>query len=92
MNPPQSLSPEMINQGLTQMKRSLSQIDGESHTMLIEAHTTIFQNFASICNQLVNEKLALEAKIKELGDTLDKIYQGHPEILIAMGKDAKPKK
>lgn len=86
--------PKEIGQLLTSMKKQMSQIEGEMTMMKNDGISSLFNNIAEIMNDLWTQKTQLETKLKGVEDTLEKIYQGHPDIKISMEKKAeeKPKK
>jgi hypothetical protein len=87
----QKITPEMINRTLTGMKRELSRVEGEITTMRGDVQANVFQGIVGMFNQLHNDNLELEKQVKEQSDTLDKIYQGHPDIKIRMEAEKKEK-
>ncbi len=97
MMPPQQMPPldsKKISEILTNMKKQMSQVKGEMATMENDATSSLFHNFAGMINQVYAEKEQAQKKATDLQATIDKIYQGHPDIKIAMEKkpDDKPKK
>jgi len=84
------ITPQQIQEGIIQMKKSLSQIEGECNTMRSDAQSNIFINMANVCGRLVQQVDQLKRAKQESDATLEKIYQAHPEIKIAMAKQ-KPK-
>jgi hypothetical protein len=94
MNQPE-LDAKKIGEFLTQMKKQMGQVEGECQMMRTDAVSSLFQSVANMFNQVFAKKDQAENKVKELEATLDKIYQGHPDIKISMEKkkdDSKPKK
>lgn len=89
MNQPPVLDAKKISEILTSMKKQMSQVEGEMTTMKSDAMSSLFQNVAGMMNQLFTEKTNMEHKLKEHEATLDKIYQGHPDIQISIEKEAK---
>jgi len=92
MNQPPVLDAKKISEILTGMKKQMSQVEGEMSTMKNDAMSSLFQNCAGMMNQLFTEKENLAHKLKEHEATLEKIYQGHPDIQIAIEKEAKETK
>lgn len=96
MLPPQApmkLDSKKISEILTSMKKQMSQVEGEMATMKTDATSSLFQNFAGMLNQVFTEKEQAQKRAVELQATIDKIYQGHPDIKISMEKPVeKPKK
>lgn len=92
MNAPPVLDAKKISEILTSMKKQMSQVEGEMTTMKSDAMSSLFQNVAGMMNQLFTEKTNLEHKLKEAHATLEQIYQGHPDIQIAIEKEAKETK
>jgi len=91
MNTPPVLDAKKISEILTSMKKQMSQVNGEMETMRGDAMSSLFQNVAGMMNQLFTEKTNLEHKVKEAHATLEKIYQGHPDIQIQIESEAKKK-
>ena len=87
--PTQTLTPQMINQMLNQFRDNVSAIEGKITTMRTDNHSMLFQEFANILNGMYEKQMALEHKLKEHEATLEKIYQGHPDIQIQIESDAK---
>jgi len=54
-----------------------------------DAISGLFQNFSNLIGEIYGQKEHAERKLKIAEDILDKIYQGHPDIKIAMEKEAK---
>ncbi len=96
MNPQQQKEPldsKKINEILTQMRKEMGRVKGERDMMENDTISSMFQNFANVVGQLYQDKEVAETKLKGLQATIDKIYQGHPDIKIAMEKPVeKPKK
>lgn len=92
--PPMKLDGKKIGEILTSMKKQMGQVRGEISMMENDASSSLFQNFAGMINQVFAEKEQAQKRATELQVTLDKIYQGHPDIKISMEKkpDEKPKK
>ncbi len=89
------LDAKKIGEFLTNMKKQIGQVEGECQMMRTDAITSLFQSVAQMFNQVFAKKDAADNKIKELEATLEKIYQGHPDIKISLEKekkDSKPKK
>ncbi len=88
------LDAKKIGEFLTNMKKQMGQVEGECQMMRTDAITSLFQSVAQMFNQVFAKKDAADNKIIELQATLDKIYQGHPDIKISMEKkpEEKPKK
>ena len=82
---PQKLDPQQVQNILTELKRRMSQAEGEMTTMREDAKSMLFNNVAQILNQAFTEI----AKGQKAEATLEEIYNGHPEIKIAMDKKAK---
>lgn len=91
---PPKLDSKRISEILTGMKKQMSQVKGEMLTMENDAVSSLFQNFAGMMNQVFSEKENAVKKNATLQATIDKIYQGHPDIKISMEKkpEEKPKK
>jgi len=85
------ITPQVIQNGILSMKKSLSQIEGECNTMRGDAQSAIFNNMANICGKLIQQSEALKKANEEFVKMLEKIYQAHPEIKIAMVGDKKAK-
>ena len=49
------ITPQQIQEGIIQMKKSLSQIEGECNTMRSDAQSNIFINMANVCGRLVQQ-------------------------------------
>lgn len=92
MNKPKELDAKQMGEFLTQMKKQMGQVEGECNMMRNDATTSLFQSVAQMLNQIISQKDGAQNKVKELEATLDKIYQGHPDIKISMEKKADPKK
>ncbi len=84
------ITSQIVQQGIISMKKALSQIEGECATMRGDAQSNIFANMANVCSRLLQQAESLKQTNKGLNDTLEKIYQAHPEIKIANEKQ-KPK-
>ena len=80
------ITPQQIQEGIMQMKKSLSQIEGECTTMRGDAQTNVFTNMANVCGRLLQQVDQLKRARKESDDMLEKIYQAHPDLKIAMAK------
>lgn len=80
------ITPQQIQEGIMQMKKSLSQIEGECTTMRGDAQSNIFTNMANVCGRLLQQVDQLKRTKQESDTTLEKIYQAHPEIKIGMEK------
>ncbi len=80
------LDAKKIGEFLTNMKKQMGQVEGECQMMRTDAITSLFQSVAQMFNQVFAKKDAADNQVKELQATLDKIYQGHPDIKIAMEK------
>jgi len=80
-----SITPDLFMQSIQQMKKAMSQSEGEVATARQEVISNVFQNFVQLGNAIFSEmqrgKVAME--------TLSKIYQAHPDIKIAMDAEAK---
>ena len=85
------MTPQALNQALTQMKKQANQIDGEAIALRNEATLQIFQNVAQMLNQLFTTKAGIEKELNETKQTLENIFRGHPDIKIALDKEAKEK-
>lgn len=93
MNKPKELDAKQMGEFLTSMKKQMGQVEGECTMMRNDAVTSLFQSVAQMLNQVISQKDGAQNQLKELQATLDKIYQGHPDIKIAMEKKPdKPKK
>ena len=92
MREPVKLDAKKISEFLTNMKKQVAQIDGEATMMRNDANSSLFQNFGQMINQVWGEKENVEHKLLEATATLEKIYQGHPDIQIAIEKEAKETK
>ena len=88
------LDGKKISEILVNMKKQMAQVDGEMTMMKNDAQGSLFNNFSGMINQVFQEKEQAQKRAIELQATLDKIYQGHPDIKISMEKkpDEKPKK
>jgi uncharacterized membrane protein (UPF0182 family) len=86
--PPMDLSTQNINIMLNGLRKNMSAIDGEITTMRVDAMSMLFNEFANVLNGLFQAKLDMEHKLKEHEATLEKIYQGHPDIQIAIEAEA----
>lgn len=86
------ITPQIVQQGILSMKKSLSQIEGECATMRGDAQSNIFNNIANICSRLIQQSESLKRANKEFADILEKIYQAHPEIKIATDAESKKQK
>lgn len=86
--PPMDLSTENINILLNGLRKNMSAIDGEITTMRVDAMSMLFGEYASVLNGLFVAKQDMEHKLKEHEATLEKIYQGHPDIQILIEKEA----
>ena len=84
---PQKLDPKQMGEFLTSMKKQMGQVEGECQMMRNDATTSLFQSTANMINQVLQDKDRSENKVKDLEQTLEKIYQGHPDIKIQMEKD-----
>ncbi len=83
------LDSKKISEFLTNMKKQMAQVDGEMTMMKNDAQSSLFQNFAAMINQVFAAKETAEHKVLEAHATLEKIYQGHPDIQIAIEAEAK---
>jgi hypothetical protein len=96
MNPQQKQEPldsKKINEILTQMKKEMGRVKGERDMMENDTISSMMQNFANLIGKIYQEKESSETKLKGLQATIDKIYQGHPDIKVSMEKpEEKPKK
>jgi hypothetical protein len=86
------LDAKQISQFLTNMKKQMAQVDGEISMMKNDAMGSLFQNFANMMNQVWTQKETAEHKVLEAHATLEKIYQGHPDIQIQIEKEAEETK
>ena len=82
---PQKLDPQQVQNILTELKRRMSQAEGEMTTMREDVKSMLFNNVAQILNQAFGEI----AKGQKAEATPEEIYNGHPDIKIAMDKKAK---
>ena len=78
-----------INQFLQNLKRQMSQIEGEVSTMRSDATSSLFQNFAALTNQVFQERERSNAELATTKAILEEIYQGHPDIKISIEAKAK---
>jgi len=78
-----------ITQFLTNLKRQMSQVEGEISTMKSDSMASLFQNFANMINQVWGMKEGQQKRAESLQKILDDIYAGHPDIKIAMEAEAK---
>jgi len=83
------LDSKKISEFLTNMKKQMAQVDGEMTMMKNDAQSSLFQNFAQMINQVFQAKEVAEHKLLEAHKTLEEIYQGHPDIQIAIESKAK---
>ncbi len=90
--PPMDLSTENINRMLNGLRKNMSAIDGEITTMRVDAMSMLFNEYAAVLNGLFEAKMTMEHRLKEHEATLEKIYQGHPDIQIAIEAEAKETK
>ncbi len=86
---PPITDPKQIGSFLTTMKKQMAQIEGEITMMNNDGTTSLFNNVADMMNEVWMQKVQLEKKLKEAEDTLEKIYQGHPDIKIALEAEKK---
>jgi len=86
------LTPQVVQNAIIQLKKALSQTDGEIITMRSDVQGQIFGNFMQITNGLFQKLEKLTASESKLRVELDKIYQAHPEIKIAAEKEKKDEK
>ena len=49
------ITSQQIQEGIIQMKKSLSQIEGECNTMRGDAQSNIFVNMANVCGRLLQQ-------------------------------------
>ena len=92
MNQQKALPPltgDLTNQVLSQLKVQLSQVEGEITTMRGDSQSRIFQNIANMFTSVFEDKSKTEMALKVAEATLEKIYQGHPDIKIKLDADAK---
>ena len=85
----QPLDAKKISEFLTNMKKQMAQVKGEMNMMENDATSSLFNNFAQMINQVFGMKEDADRRLKISEDTLEKIYQGHPDIKIALDKEAK---
>ena len=90
--PQPPLDPKSINEMLTNLRKQVSQIEGETVTMKSDAMSGVFNAFAQILSNVFQEKIKGETERDELKKTLADIYQGHPDIKIQMEKQPEDKK
>ena len=86
------LDPKSVQDILIELRKQVSRVDGEVTTMKTDAMSGVFNSFSQILKQLFSQKAQAEAELSRLQKTLDDIYQGHPEIKIAMEKKETPPK
>lgn len=89
MQPQQELTPQAIQDGIAQMKKGMSQIDGECTTLRIEAQGRVFQNMIQICSTLLQQIAQLKKGNEDYKETLEKIWNAHPDIKIQFDKETK---
>ena len=77
---------QMVEQNLLTMKKRTSQIKGEYNDNLTEIIAKNFEQFYQLASQLVAQIDLRDKKLVEVEKSLADIYQGHPEIKIAMDK------
>ena len=87
----QELTPEFVNNLLTSWKKQDSQVEGEITTMRQDKTSSIFSNFGRLIGELLNLKIKAETDLKASQETLNKIYQGHPDIKISMDAEVEKK-
>ena len=83
------LDAQGINNALQQLKKQLSQVEGEAIAIRGDAATQLFQNFAQILGGVFQEKEVSAKALEEANTTLENIFRGHPDIKIALDKEAK---
>lgn len=86
------LDPKQIGEFLTNMKKQMGQVEGECTMMKNDAISSLFQSVANMINAVYKEKEEFENKFGEVEATLEKIYQGHPDIKISMESEVKEAK
>jgi len=88
----QPLDPQQVGQILGNLKRQLSQVEGEISTMRGDAQSAVFNNVGKILNQIYQEMTQIKEAKLQLDKILGEIYQGWPDVKIAMDKKAEEKK
>lgn len=79
------ITPDLFMQSIQQMKKAMSQSEGEVATARQEIISNVFQNFVQLGNAIFSQMARGTAAIA----TVEKIYQAHPDIKIAMDAEAK---
>jgi len=82
----QPLDPQQVGQILMQLKKQLSQVEGEISTMRGDAQSAVFNNVGQILNQIYQELTQIKEARLQLEKTLGEIYQGWPDVKISMDK------
>jgi hypothetical protein len=85
----QKLDPKQVGEILQGLKRQMSQVEGERTTMLEDAKSATFNNFAQILNRLFGELAQSEDRATKAEKTLEEIYSGHPDIQKSMEEKEK---
>lgn len=83
-NPNQEMTPQAVQTAILTMKQRLSQIEGECSTMRVDAQSKVFENLANICGRYIQDLEMLKRSKEQVEATLNKIYEAHPEIKLAM--------
>ncbi len=88
----QPLNPQQVGQILGSLKKGLSQVEGEISTMRGDAQSSIFNNVGQILNQIYQEMEQIKEARLQAEKALGEIYQGWPDVKIAMDKKIEEKK
>lgn len=86
---PPITDPKQIGTFLTNMKKQMSQIEGEMTMMKNDGQSSLFNNVADMMNEIWVQKVQVEGKLKKAEETLEDIYKGHPDIKISMEEATK---
>ncbi len=86
------LDPQQVGQILGNLKKQLSQVEGEISTMRGDAQSAVFNNVGQILNQIYQQMDQIKESQLTLEKTLGEIYQGWPDVKISMDKKAQEKK
>ena len=89
MQRPPLTDPKQIGEFLTSMKKQMAQIEGEITMMKNDGQSSLFNSVANLLNDVWGQKEKAEQEARNLKTTLEEIYNGHPDIKIAMEKKAK---
>jgi len=82
----QPLNPQQVGQILINLKKQLSQVEGEISTMRGDAQSAVFNNVGQILNQIYQEMDQLKEGRLRAEKALEDIYHGWPDVKIAMEK------